>query len=144
MRSKTPDPMAVEEVAIRAAMGRRLDELKSSAVALADPRPWIKYRPLTACLAAAGAGLTLGLLAGGRKPAPRRPATDADHAATQHKEHQTLGAMLAAGLVPTLQPMISDLIHTAMGSRPAGADKAADVTEQSISSGLAEDNKVVD
>lgn len=141
MSSKTPDPMAIEEVALCAAMRRRVNELKASAASLADPRPWINNRPLTTCLAVAGAGMALGMFAGGRKPSPP------DHAATNgkpHKEHQTLGAMLAASLVPTLQPMISDLIHTAIGARPAASDKTAEVAEESMPSGLAEDNKVVD
>lgn len=147
MSSKPPDPMAVEEVAICAAMRRRLNELNGSAAALVDPRPWIKDRPLTSCLVAAGAGIAVGLLAGGRKSAaPERGATDGNgnHAAASHKDHQTLGAMLAASLVPGLQPIISDLVHSAMGGLTRGSDKTTDVAEDSVTSGLAEDNKVVD
>lgn len=148
MNSKTPDAMAIEEAAIRAAICRRVSEFKQSAAKLADPCPWIKDRPLTSCLVAAGAGMVLGILAGGRKPAaPRQTASGSNQAPSHHQDRRTLGAMLAASLVPTLQPMISDLIHTAMGGlagEPRGGDKTADVTEDSMPSGLAEDNKFVD
>ena len=147
MNSKTPDPMAIEEAAIRAAISRRVSEFKESAVKLADARPWIKDRPLTSCLVAAGVGMGLGMLAGGRKSAaPRQTTSGGAQAPSHHQDRRTLGAMLAASLVPTLQPMISDLIHTAMGGLAGGArggDKTADVTEDSRPSGLAEDNKVV-
>ena len=154
MNSKTPDPMAVEEAAIRGAIRRRVDELKGSAAALVDPRPWIKDRPWTSCLVAAGAGTVLGMLASGRKTAvPRQVAPDDSHhnGASHQQDRRTLGAMLAASLVPALQPMIHDLIHPAMGGLTKGADtgtdrgtdKAADISEEPMPSGLAEDNKVV-
>ena len=154
MNSKTPDPMAVEEAAIRDAVRRRLDELKGAAATLVDPRPWIKDRPWTSCLVAAGAGTVLGMLASGRKPAvPRQVVADDSHhnSASHRQDRRTLGAMLAASLMPALQPMIHDLIHTAMGGLTTGAgkgadrgtDKVADVTEERMPSGLAEDNKVV-
>ncbi len=146
MSSKPPDPMVMEEVALCAAMRRRATELKGSVAALADPRPWIKDRPLTTCLIAAGAGMAIGMFAAGRKSStPDQAATNgnADQAA-HRKQHQTIGAMLAASLVPTLQPLISDLIHSAIGGLPTETDNTADVTEESMPSGLAEDNKFVD
>ncbi len=144
MSSKTPDPMEVEEFAIRAAMRRRVTELTDSAAALADPRRWIREHPLATCAVAAGAGVAVGLRTGSRTPAAGESAANGNQSPAQHKEHQTLGALLAAGLVPTLQPMIRDLIHSAIGGRTAGPDKAADVADESIPSGLAEDNRVVD
>lgn len=144
MSSKAPDLMEIEEVALCAAMRRRLNELTGTAAALADPRRWIDERPLASCLVVAGAGMAVGLLAGGRKSAATEsPPTNGNHTAASHKEHQTIGAMLAASLVPTLQPMIRNLIHTALSGHAAGSDKTVDVAEEAVPSGLAEDNKVV-
>jgi hypothetical protein len=136
--------MAVEEAAIRAAMSRRLAELKASAAKLADVRPYIAQRPLTSCLVAAGAGLALGMLAGGRRPGPAGENDTRASGAAPHSDHQTIGAVLAAGLVPALQPMLRELIHSGMGSLARGHAKSAEVASEAVPTGLSEDNKVVE
>ena len=122
LNNKMSVPMAVEEVVARVAIGKRMNELWDSA-ARTDWRPWIKERPLTSCLLAAGAGVALGILAS-YKPLQ----TDTGSNATQGccSGHRTLGAILAASLFSTFKPKIRDLIHTAMGGLTEGADKPAD------------------
>ena len=129
MNKKIAVPMAVEEVVIHEAICRRMDELQDGAATRADPRPWIKDRPLISCLLAAGAGVALGILAGGRKPAVSgQTVTDGNPTQAYHNDHRTLGAVLAATLVSTIKPGIRDLVHTAMDGLTKGTDKAANVT----------------
>ena len=122
MNNKISVPMAVEEVVAREAIGKRMNELWDSA-ARSDWRPWIKDRPLTSCLLAAGAGVALGILASYK---PGQTETDPNHTQGCCKGHRTLGAIVAASLFSTFKPKIRDLIHTAMGGLTEGADKAAD------------------
>lgn len=145
MSKQTPDAMTVEEVAVRAAMARRTREFKERVADLTDLRPWIQERPLTSCLVAAGAGVALGLLAGGRKTPVAETPAEPTHNGQVHKEHQTLGKMLAASLTPALQPMLRELIHSALGTLGGpGREEGATQVQEPVVSGLAEDNKVVE
>lgn len=147
--SDKPDELDIQEAAVKAALRRRLAELKEHGARLADPRPWIQERPWASCGGAAGAGFALGWRLGAPKKTQPTPAA---HDGKAHEEaRRTVGAVLAASLLPAVQPMLKELIDNALAAvgrhghhRGPHAAQDADVpAPESMGSGMTDDNQVV-
>jgi len=142
-----PDELDIEEAAVRAALRRRMAALKETAGKLADPRPWIEERPWTSCGGAAGAGFALGWMLGA--PAKGKTAKPREPHEGDHEVRRSMGAMLAASLLPAVQPMIKEIVDNAMGAvgihhHEPELNQAADVpSPETMSPGMTSDNQVV-